>query len=376
MEKSISRRIGDGQSTLVFKDNWIPNYPAREVLSSSIRVCPNLLVFTLISSPGVWNREALSVFFPLNVANNILSIPLAREPKDDIWFWALTLNAVWKRIWKLQLPAKFKFFLWRMCREILPVCSNLVKRGVDLETCCPLCKDEEETVSHAILNCVQLRELWSSLPVPFVGESDADMSFIEWFNVAITQWDDDSLCIFAIAAYKMWNKRNEVRLGCTSPPSAVLNESILGLWSELSNLQDRADPPSASQAPSCSWLPLDFNCCKVNVDACKSSAVATGVGVVIRNFQGRVLGALARRATPCASVELLEATTILAGMEFARDLRCPSVVVEGDAQFEFKLLNGQSSSLSWLSTVVDSILSLRYEFSSICFRWFHVALIW
>ncbi|KAF7821943.1 RVT_3 domain-containing protein [Senna tora] len=241
LEKGISRRIGDGQSTLVFKDNWIPNVPPPEVLTSSIRVCPNMLVCMLISSPGVWNHEALSVFFPPSVANNILSIPLARAPKDDSWFWTLTPNGQYT----VKSESAEKFYLF-----------------------------------------------------------------------ALTWLRRELMRILVVCYEKRMRRR---------------------------------------------W--------KVNVDSCKRSEVATGVGCVIRNFQGRVLGAIARRAPPCASVELLEATAVLAGMEFARDLRCSCVEIEGDAQSVFNLVNGQTCSLFWVGTVVDSILSIISEFTSISFRW-------
>ncbi|KAF7810079.1 ribonuclease H [Senna tora] len=349
----------------VFIDNWIPNFAPSEILNRCIRYCPNLLVFTLISNSGEWNHEAISVFFPPNVANSILSIPLARSPKDDSWFWSLTPNGfysvksgykeirkekiaqlqdsfflqfsgVWKRIWKVQLPAKIKFFLWRLCREILPVCTNLVSRGVDVDPRCPVCSGgAEETIGHAILFCDQLQSLWNSIPVPFIGELDEEIRFVEWFNCALTQWNDSELCLFAIAAYKIWNRRNELRL--------------------VGNLHVRVDQSFAGTDPLPSWVPPSFSRLKVNVDACKRSEVASGLGCVVRNFQGRVVGALVRRSMPCALVELLEASAVLEGLRFARDLGCLDIDLEGDAQAVVVALNSQRGCISRLGTVLDSV---------------------
>ncbi|KAF7832946.1 putative ribonuclease H-like domain, reverse transcriptase zinc-binding domain-containing protein [Senna tora] len=316
LELGISRRIGDGQTSLVFKDNWIPNVKPPEVVS-------NLCVF------------------PPNIANNILSIPLPKTPKDDSWFWSLTPNGhysvksgyrelrrgkignihdtnfhqfseVWKKLWKLQIPAKIKFFLWRVCKGILPVCSNLAKRGMDVAPCCPVCSSEEESICHATLFCSQIRALWSSLPLSFVGEYDEDLNFIEWFNMALTQWDVKDLCLFAIAAYKVWDRRNEIRLGSNPPPLSLLKDSILSLWGKVDGLHEGVLRQQRFPGRDSSW----------------------------------VLGALAKRAQPCASMELLEAEAVLAGVEFVRDLRCLDLEVEGDAQRVFPLLNGQPSPLS------------------------------
>ncbi|KAF7831568.1 uncharacterized protein G2W53_013901 [Senna tora] len=265
LERGIARRIGDGQTTLAFKDNWIPNFPPNE--------------------------------------------------------------------------------------------------GVDVDLRCPVCKDADETIDHAILNCEHLQDLWSSLSVPFIAESDEDVCFIEWLNIALTHWDDSNLCLFAIAAYKIWNRRNEVRLGSRVPPLSVFKDSILNLWSELETLQESSDRSSNHQSRPSSWLPPTFNRLKVNVDACKRSDLATGFGCVIRNFQGRVLGAFARRAPPCASVDLLEASAVLVGMEFARDLHCSIIEVEGDCQNVMQRLNSQSRCLSPLGTVLEGGQSMgrKYE---------------
>ncbi|KAF7831575.1 retrotransposon protein, putative, unclassified [Senna tora] len=94
LEKGLTCRIGDGQTTMAFRDNWIPNFSPTEVLNSCIRHCPNLLVYTLMSSQGVWNREAICVFFPPAIANSILvgnlQVPVNRSPlvQDPLPRWS------------------------------------------------------------------------------------------------------------------------------------------------------------------------------------------------------------------------------------------------------------------------------------------------
>ncbi|KAF7831485.1 putative reverse transcriptase zinc-binding domain-containing protein [Senna tora] len=250
LERGVSRRIGNGLSTRVFQDNWIPNFSLNEVLNNCVKFCPNLLVFTLISSNGVWNHEAISVFFPPNVANSILSIPLARSPGDDSCFWTLT-----------------------------PSGHYSVKTGA-----------EDETIEHTFLLCNQLRDLWRVLPVPFVNEFDEDI-------------------------------RNEIRLGATLSRGETLKDSILEFWAEVRNLHEGVDR--------------------------SSSALSPPQVVLFETSKGGSL-VLLRRGPSCASVELLEAAAVLVGVEFARDLGCLHLDVEGDGQGVFNLMNGQDSLLVFL----------------------------
>lgn len=39
----------------------------------------------------------------------------------------------WCALWKLKVPPKVKHSLWRLCRDVLPTCSNLAHRHVDVE---------------------------------------------------------------------------------------------------------------------------------------------------------------------------------------------------------------------------------------------------
>ncbi|KAF7844678.1 hypothetical protein G2W53_001583 [Senna tora] len=265
---------------------------------------------------GSLNRETLSVFFPLNIANSVLSIPFSKDPLENSWFWSLTPNGFY--------TVKSRN---RELRNILPVCLNLSSRGVDVEPCCPICKEDEEF------------------------------------------WNEDNICLFAIATYKIWNRRNELRLGLNPPPIQILKESIFSFWSKVRDLQG-ASPQSVRVVDRClSWTPPPAGCWKVNVDASKCSDLATGIGSVIQNFQGRVLGACASRAQPCASVKMLEASAILAGLEFALRFDCELILVEGDAKALFEKLNSQSPSISWLGTLLDSIRSVCAKFSSCSFSW-------
>lgn len=71
-----------------------------------------------------------------------------------------TLHEAWSYIWGLKVPPKIRHFLWRMGTGTLPVCTLLKQRHLIDEARCPWCDIEEESVGHALFNCVLVVDLW------------------------------------------------------------------------------------------------------------------------------------------------------------------------------------------------------------------------
>nr|GEY98581.1 RNA-directed DNA polymerase, eukaryota [Tanacetum cinerariifolium] len=56
--------------------------------------------------------------------------------------------------WSKYVPIKINIFTWRARRDYLPTRSNLILRGISLETSmCPLCHSEEEDIIHVLFRC-------------------------------------------------------------------------------------------------------------------------------------------------------------------------------------------------------------------------------
>jgi len=159
-----------------------------------------------------WKTEQVKNSFPKNVADAILKIPLSRRRMNDCWSWAYITNgyytvksgyketrksrnnlnerinhedtnqmveykSLWKQIWSLPIPPKISFFRWHICKDILPTCDALRHRGLDIQDLCPCCKNETETMVHAIIQCNSIKDLWNSSGLPYVLEFDNNLSF-------------------------------------------------------------------------------------------------------------------------------------------------------------------------------------------------------
>ena len=70
--------------------------------------------------------------------------------------------SVWRQIWRLSVPNKVKNFLWRECKEALPVKINLVRRKVLSEDICCRCNLKAKDGLHALWDCAKLSAIWEA----------------------------------------------------------------------------------------------------------------------------------------------------------------------------------------------------------------------
>jgi len=77
------------------------------------------------------------------------------EPANTI-----ILNYSWSWIWKLQVPEKYKFFIWLACHDAVPTLSLLHHRHIAVSDTCGRCGEEEESFMHCVRNCRISAPIW------------------------------------------------------------------------------------------------------------------------------------------------------------------------------------------------------------------------
>lgn len=147
LAQGLIRRIGNGATTHIWRDNWLPRERNMRPITS-LQQNPPQLVHELIShATGDWNRELIHQTFIKFDADAILSIPICNRPVNDFWAWSNDSKGVfsvrsayrmlvstklsreawlegrgeasntdgeqkaWCSLWKTQVPSKLKIFL-------------------------------------------------------------------------------------------------------------------------------------------------------------------------------------------------------------------------------------------------------------------------
>nr|GFA94755.1 RNA-directed DNA polymerase, eukaryota [Tanacetum cinerariifolium] len=172
------KHIGDGSRTSFWHDSWTSDMPFRDrfprlfalELDKDIYVAAKLggsvvVSFRMNVRDGV-ERSQLSDLF------EILEV-VSLSSDQDSWICDLSEDGEFhvKEVrnildelilpfhpeptrWVKYVPIKINVFAWRARRDCLPTRSNLIHRGVVLDSAvCPLCQVDEENVDHILFQC-------------------------------------------------------------------------------------------------------------------------------------------------------------------------------------------------------------------------------
>ena len=69
----------------------------------------------------------------------------------------------WQKIWQLKLQNKVKMFAWRMAHNSLPVRRNIARKGVKIDTVCPMCNCLDEDCGHLFFKCKRVKQCWHQM---------------------------------------------------------------------------------------------------------------------------------------------------------------------------------------------------------------------
>ncbi|KAF5468835.1 hypothetical protein F2P56_012951 [Juglans regia] len=225
---------------------------------------------------------------------------------------------VWRTIWKLNVPPATKMFVWRACSEALPTMANLKRRKVVEDSLCLICKLEPETSGHALWGCSGAKDVWCQGPKKVQKLSlHSDLIFNIWAEL----------------------------VGKLEPRE--LNEARTELSSHKEALQKEIGANSETQARVNRWTKPAVGNLKVNWDAAVQAREGRiGIGVLIRDHQGLVIGALRANRLLRGSAFDVEAYRLLLASVFYKEIGVRQFCLEGDSKQVVDQLNQDSSNWS------------------------------
>ncbi|KAJ4766125.1 RNA-directed DNA polymerase (reverse transcriptase)-related family protein [Rhynchospora pubera] len=114
----------------------------------------------------------------------------------------------WTGIWKLKIPPRMIFFLWRLLQNRLATMETLTRRGWNLPSICCLCRNGEDSVQHLFNEC------------PFSGQAK--------FKTFSVLCPDNMHCVVMEIAKVM---QDDFRLS-SNKPKEILAITCFVLWRE------------------------------------------------------------------------------------------------------------------------------------------------
>ena len=246
-------------------------------------------------------------------------------------------------------------FVWRACNDVLPTMDNLYRQHIVPSDRCNLCQEHLEDIVHALWLCKDISSAWLSLEWFHQAVSVQLVCFSELLSRFMHGQDEYCAKIFVIIAWSIWNRRNALHFGRSALPVDRICSSAGNFLQEFLASQDTESAlPSPSSVQR--WFPPTSDVCKVNFNAAffQSSNLA-GLGVVVHDSSGVVIGSLSVSISLRSSEAELKALACLRAVQFSSEIGITRVVFEGDSAAVIDALQQGLGELTCYRNVLDDI---------------------
>jgi ribonuclease HI len=400
LKEGLIWRIGDGRSVNIWRDPWIPRNHTRKVLTPCGASLLQKVADLINPVSGTWDEQLLRETFWEEDVKIILTLPLV-EDAEDFLAWhpdpkgifsvksayslgvrirdqrtgadasSSSVSATsfdWKKIWRLKVANKIKVFIWQLAHNSLPVKVNIAKRGIQLDTLCPVCRRFDEDLGHLFFKCKSMRLCWQLLNLEGMRELLLSQGSVQDILDKIWGCKEDIQQKIVILLWCWWSARNKLNAGeRMKSPHEVTNDVLFHMkaWC-LAQHQGPSNAATPSYKPVWRRPPEKFY--KINCDgAFLVDSNKGGWGFVIRDHTGQVIAAGAGFERNLMSAQHSEAIACLKGLEHAAFLGMQNIIIETDAAAMVKACGDNSLDRSPISMLCREISAkMHYEFSACC----------
>uniref|UniRef100_A0A803NJJ8 Uncharacterized protein n=1 Tax=Cannabis sativa TaxID=3483 RepID=A0A803NJJ8_CANSA len=364
----------------------------------------SLLVADLIDQHRQWDLTAVSSNFGQAEIDRILSIPLSIFPSEDALIWNGTTSGNymvksgyyfatslaehqdagstyvyenwWSKFWKLKLPSKLRIFVWKVFHNAIPVAAELHRKHIANTPYCPLCKQQQETIPHALFLCTRAKEVWRLSSIKLNFKLAATSSAEEFLFYASDNTSTSDFEQFLTICWSIWYERNaEFHDKSPKQPAAVLAfaTDYLGKYqsaqaqsvSNNSAATSITHPASRSQvaASTDQWIAPLAGKFKLNTDAaCNKASKIIGLGAVLRDSSGLIKAAFSKAIKGCYKAEEMEATALVHALQWLLNLGLTADIIETDSLLVVQGLKAASSCSSAFHAILNDVNYLVSSF--------------
>ena len=397
--------IGNGKNTRVWSERWLGASPATMVQSMRIGAqqrnenwSDDMRVSELLISNGrEWNMEMLNVLFTEEVKHSIISIRPAGTNSKDTYVWEFTktghytvksgywvqtsilalpkdqqavvqpsLDSIYQMVWRLETSPKIKHFLWRCLNNALPVAENMTYRHIGKEKSCCRCGGEAESVNHLLFQCHYARMIWAvaNVHIPPAGHwSDSLYTNLYWVLNLKKEYPQEEVeeGFVPELLWRLWKNRNELLFrGTDYDAISTIQKSWDGVWERRNRDEVIKEEVKVTtiEEPEKKWTPPAPASLKCNTDASWSKeTMIGGVGWILRDHQGLLLWAGARKLPMMRSVIETEAEAISWAIQTLVGFGYKTVIIETDSLVLARMLNGEEEVWPVLEPILQGITS-------------------
>ena len=408
LKQGLIRRIGTGENTDAWHDNWLPRDGALRPVAC-LKEDPPIKVSDFIDETAAcWNLPKLQEFFQPMDIELIRSIPVCTRRLDDFWSWHYERTGVfsvrsayrmlaetrrrreawlegtssssdhrgeeksWKMLWHIQVPSKIKVFLWRLAKQSIPTADVRHRRNMADNSSCVLC-GVVDSWRHSLLECVASRSVWALAPEAITEHMDhtRETDAKQWIFTVVETLQHDDLIRCMVTMWAIWFARRKLIHEDIFQSPLSTNCFVENFLKDLGVTTEKKQlKPAHKMMPTSSkvsgWCAPPEGYAKIHVDAAvKKDQEGGAVAAVCRSSNGTYLGASAVVVHGITDPGTLEALACREAIALAQDLSLDRVVVSSDCLEVISSM--KSANLGRFSTILKEIKASTSGFSVVSF---------
>ncbi|KAI0519264.1 hypothetical protein KFK09_006706 [Dendrobium nobile] len=375
-EQFVQWGLGKGDISF-WQDNWLGNGSIDSMLNTHTLI--NTKVSSLLVN-GNWNIIELGNLVPLELFNQIISIPLQLNAKDCIIFNISTngqfkLNLVWdnfrvkqaesmvfKALWDNSIPVSYSILAWRCIKGFLPVDNRLWNKGFCLPSKCQCCFNIE-SIEHVFISSPIAQTVWNYFAnsvnkvITLNGYDNLYALLSDW----MTSTKGHIINILPnFILWFIWKARNEAKhrnskINAMAIISNVNNKVFQSFFAKLIKEKDFKNCESFASALGIElngtqvgrrerlvrWIkPIQFFL-KLNTDGAVAQFSA-GMGGILHDWLGEVILVFAGLINLCNAISA-ELMALAKGLELCLSRGFFNIEIEVDALLIVQLIKNEKS---------------------------------
>ncbi|XP_074293887.1 uncharacterized protein LOC141621071 [Silene latifolia] len=355
------KRIGDGLSTRVWEDAWLPEIQTGRIVSPRVQGRENMMVADLIGDERDGIYTVRSAYRTLAGGREELEIGGASNWERERWLW--------NRLWKVPVWPRVKLFFWQLCSEALATRANIASRVRGESSFCSLCNNYDESSLHLFRDCAFAECVWEGIGLGDEGNGGGGIR--DWVEARWRELGCREHGLFMIGCWAIWEHRNKVVFDEREVDVAWVIRRVKDVMDEMEGGGFGGDGQGNGRlgrergVAREVWVipPPEF--VKVNVDAGLTDGEGMSVGVVCRDERGAVLWGVSLVQEQQWDSQMAEAVAILEGINEAARRGHSKIVMESDCLPVIERLKKKDTGRSMFSLVLQDILFLCNSFSSV-----------
>ncbi|XP_057809042.1 uncharacterized protein LOC131023515 [Salvia miltiorrhiza] len=250
--------VGDGNLISVMHDKWIPGCGAWKAEENE-SVSENLMVSELLTDDKKWDVARLQTLFPHFV---------------------------------VKLPPKVLHFAWRALHDMIAISENMRCHHVPTTHICYWCGKVRGTTTHGLIWCDLVREEWKTTKFwadicnfknlrlmdlcLLIKDKRGEEGVEKWFFLLWMTWK--FLCEVKYGKNEKWERLN-----------LDFGQSMFTSY-HSARQQVLVEAQLLPKEGARNWYPPPKEMLRVDVDvAFREDGLTSGMGFVVRNFQGKII---------------------------------------------------------------------------------------